>query len=89
MATKTTSAEVTETIDELDARIAFFVKLLKKTGPGAVTACKRVLREIQPVGWDRATEITTRRIAEQRVSAEGQDGLHAFLEKRKPAWEVD
>ena len=30
--------------------------------------------------------MTTSRIAEQRVSAEGQEGMRAFLEKRKPKW---
>ena len=30
--------------------------------------------------------LTSRAIAEQRVSPEGQEGLRAFLEKRKPSW---
>ena len=30
--------------------------------------------------------VTTSRIAEQRVSADGQEGMRAFLEKRKPKW---
>jgi methylglutaconyl-CoA hydratase len=29
---------------------------------------------------------TARRIAERRTSAEGQEGLRAFLERRPPAW---
>jgi methylglutaconyl-CoA hydratase len=41
---------------------------------------------VQPVDWDRATDVTTNRIAEQRVSDEGQEGLRAFLEKRAPRW---
>jgi methylglutaconyl-CoA hydratase len=32
---------------------------------------------------------TERRTAERRTSEEGQDGLRAFLEKRKPAWRSD
>jgi methylglutaconyl-CoA hydratase len=80
-------AEVADTVEEMDERIAWFVKLLKKNGPEALAACKQVLREVQPVDWDAATAATARRIAERRVSAEGQDGLHAFLEKRSPAWE--
>ncbi len=80
-------SEVVGTEAELDERIAWFVTLLKKTGPEAVAACKSVLREIQPVNWERATDVTTQRIAQRRVSAEGQDGLKAFLEKRKPSWE--
>ena len=80
-------AAVVEDESELEEKIAFFVKLLKKNGPEAVAACKSVLREIQPVDWDRATTITTSRIAERRVSQEGQDGLRSFLEKRTPPWD--
>ena len=80
-------AEVVETEADLDDKIAWFIKLLRKNGPEALAACKSVLREIQPVDWDRATDITTQRIAERRISAEGQEGLHAFLEKRRPGWE--
>ena len=35
---------------------------------------------------DEVAELTATAIAEQRVSDEGQEGLRAFLEKRKPAW---
>jgi methylglutaconyl-CoA hydratase len=70
----------------MDQRIAFFVNLLKKNGPEAIAACKAVLRDIQPQDWPAMTAITTERIAERRVSGEGQEGLRAFLEKRDPRW---
>ena len=35
---------------------------------------------------DQARTVTTQRIARQRVSAEGQEGLSALLEKRPPSW---
>jgi methylglutaconyl-CoA hydratase len=79
-------SEVVESPEEMDERIAFFAKLIRKNGPEAVAACKAVLREIQPVRWEQATTITTQRIAERRVSAEGQEGLRAFLEKRAAGW---
>ena len=78
--------EVAETEEGLDERVALFARLIAKNGPEALAACKSVLREIQPVDWERATEITTRRIAERRVTEEGQAGLRAFLEKRSPRW---
>ncbi|MDH3901980.1 MAG: enoyl-CoA hydratase/isomerase family protein, partial [Xanthomonadales bacterium] len=34
-------------------------------------------------------EMTTRLIARLRVSGEGQEGLTAFLDKRKPGWIKD
>jgi len=80
---------VSEVVDDeagLDDRIAFFVRLLKKAGPEALDHCKRVLRNIQPVDWDKVTMLTVDRIADRRVSPEGQDGLKAFLEKRAPGW---
>jgi methylglutaconyl-CoA hydratase len=80
---------VSEVVDDeagLDEKIAFFAKLLKKNGPEALTHCKALLRDIQAADWDVLTMTTTERIAERRVSAEGQDGLKAFLEKRPAAW---
>jgi methylglutaconyl-CoA hydratase len=81
-------SDVVENESALDDRIAFFARLIRKNGPEAVAHCKGVLREIQPVDWDVATGITTRRIAERRISDEGQEGLRAFLEKRKPRWDA-
>jgi len=79
-------SEVADTVEAMDERIAWFVKLLLKNGPEAMQACKDVLRAIQPVDWTEATDTTIERIAERRVSAEGQEGLRAFLEKRAPGW---
>jgi methylglutaconyl-CoA hydratase len=81
-------AEVVETAAELDERIAFYAGLLKKNGPEAIAACKEILRDIQAVDWETATDRTARCIAQRRVSDEGQEGLRAFLEKRRPAWDA-
>ena len=76
-------AVVTE--PELDGAIDGYLKEIASTAPEAVREAKRLIRE---VAGRVATEgeITTAAIAERRVSAEGQDGLRAFLEKRKPGW---
>ena len=39
-------------------------------------------------GLEPRDEETARRIARARVSEEGQEGVRAFLEKRKPSWFV-
>jgi methylglutaconyl-CoA hydratase len=78
--------EVVDTIEELDATIARLVEGLKANGPRALAACKEILTEVVGVPWDEVQRTTTSRIAELRVSDEGQDGLKAFLEKRKPGW---
>ena len=70
---------------QLDDAVATFIKEIGSAAPEAVREAKRLIRE---VAGRVATEadITTAAIAERRVSAEGQDGLRAFLEKRKPEW---
>jgi methylglutaconyl-CoA hydratase len=37
--------------------------------------------------WDEVQAYTTEQISRIRVSPEGQEGLKAFLEKRKPGWQ--
>jgi methylglutaconyl-CoA hydratase len=55
-------------------------------GPAAARAAKAVIRELRGLSADQARSLTVQRIATQRTSAEGQEGLSAFLEKRQPAW---
>ena len=56
------------------------VESLLEGGPEAVRAAKQLVRE-RPQGIE-----TARIAAERRTSAEGQDGLRAFLERRPPGW---
>lgn len=79
-------SDTVETPEELDPWIARVAKAVMDNGPQAVAACKRVLSDVAGVLWDDVQSLTTRRIAELRVSDEGQDGLKAFLDKRKPGW---
>ena len=71
---------------ELDATIDGFIGELASSGPRAVAAAKRLIREVYGAPATEVIGLTTTRIAEQRVSDEGQEGLRAFLEKRKPRW---
>jgi methylglutaconyl-CoA hydratase len=73
--------------DALDAKVAEIVAAVVANGPAAVRACKRLVqdvagREIGPALRDE----TARRIADIRASAEGREGVQAFLNKRDPAW---
>jgi methylglutaconyl-CoA hydratase len=59
---------------------------LASSGPEAVAAAKTLIRQ---VAWRSPTDVaglTADTIARQRISQEGQEGMRAFLEKRKPAW---
>jgi methylglutaconyl-CoA hydratase len=71
---------VHEVAEDLDGAIATVVDALLQGGPEAVRAAKRLVRE-HPTG-----EATAQIAARRRTSDEGQDGLRAFLDKRRPAW---
>jgi methylglutaconyl-CoA hydratase len=71
---------VHEVADDLDAAVDRVVGELLTSGPEAVREAKRLVRE-QPAGLD-----TAHTAARLRSGPEGQDGLRAFLERRKPGW---
>lgn len=54
--------------------------------PGALAACKELLRTLPGMDPEDAEEFTVRMISRLRSSEEGQEGMSAFLEKRKPGW---
>jgi methylglutaconyl-CoA hydratase len=55
--------------------------------PGAVEASKRLIADVAGRVIDRdLMELTAHRIAGARVGEEGQEGVRAFLERRKAAW---
>jgi methylglutaconyl-CoA hydratase len=55
--------------------------------PGAVAASKALVDDIAGLPIDEELlEETARLIADRRASEEGQEGVRAFLDKRKPGW---
>ncbi|MCC5812987.1 MAG: enoyl-CoA hydratase/isomerase family protein [Ectothiorhodospiraceae bacterium] len=73
--------------DELNARIGELTAQMRGNGPLAMAAAKQLARDVSRAPVDRGMmDDTSRRIADIRVSPEGQEGIGAFLEKRKPAW---
>ena len=71
---------VHEAARDLDAALERVLAEVLSAGPKAARAAKRLVLE-RPDGPE-----TARSIAERRTSDEGQEGLHAFLEKRRPNW---
>jgi methylglutaconyl-CoA hydratase len=73
---------------QLDASVGKYVSELLTAAPGAIATAKELLRKV----WGRPVQdtmgITTDTIAARRVSEEGQEGMKAFLEKRKASWTV-
>lgn len=78
--------EAVEAPEELDAKLALYVDAVVAGGPQAVSAAKRLVRKVAGQTIANVREHTIEQIAELRVSAEGQEGMRAFLERRKTRW---
>jgi methylglutaconyl-CoA hydratase len=71
---------------DLDAAVDRVVEAILSAGPGAVGEAKRLVREVDGRDPADVLDLTVERIAKRRVSDEGQEGMRAFLERRKPRW---
>lgn len=72
--------------EALDETVGEVVRLLLSSGPEAIARCKELLQKVPAMGLEEAKRYTAEMIAGLRVSPEGQEGMAAFLEKRKPKW---
>src|SRR5690554_1748229 len=76
--------------DQLDEAVDAMLDTLLAGSPQAQRATKSLLASVaQEPDSDATREHTCRVISELRVSAEGQEGLASFFEKRRPAWTTD
>ena len=71
---------VHEVSDDLGSALERVLGELRTAGPRAARHAKRLVLD-RPAGAE-----TANRIAERRTSDEGQEGLRAFLERRRPSW---
>lgn len=80
---------VHEVVEELalDEAVSIIAGHLLKGGPKALAAAKRLIADVgrRPID-DALSAETAKRIAAIRVESEGQEGLAAFLDKRRPDW---
>ena len=74
--------------DALDGVVDAIADEFDSAGPHAVSAAKELIREVRAVSYDASRTLTARALAKARVSDEGQEGLRAFLERRRAAWVV-
>jgi methylglutaconyl-CoA hydratase len=73
--------------DGLSARIGALLAQLRSSGPNALAAIKALIPLTAHAPIDEAiVDETARRIAAVRATSEAQEGLSAFLEKRRPSW---
>lgn len=71
---------------ELDGEIEKLVKQLISSGPNALAWCKQLLDKVPPMNQKDYGRYTAEVITKLRMSDEGQEGMKAFFEKRKPDW---
>lgn len=57
-------------------------------GPQALAACKELLRRLPEMGREQALAYTTELLTRLSAGEEAQEGIRAFLEKRRPAWQA-
>jgi methylglutaconyl-CoA hydratase len=72
----------------LDKTIREYTAELLTGGREAIASAKSLIENVWGEPLASAMPVTARTIAQRRVSAEGQEGLRAFLEKRKPRWSL-
>jgi methylglutaconyl-CoA hydratase len=71
---------------ELDPAVETYVRDLLTSAPGAITGAKQLIAAVAHRTPAEVVELTAAAIARHRISPEGQEGMRAFLEKRKPRW---
>ncbi len=79
--------EAVANAEELDKAMERIEANIMACAPGAVADAKRLVADVYAHRIDKGLmDMTARRIAAARVGEEGQEGVRAFLERRKPSW---
>lgn len=73
---------------DLDAQVGRYVNGVLAAAPEAIATAKALLRTIDGRSAEDVRAVTAETIAARRASAEGQEGMKAFLEKRRATWNV-
>ena len=75
--------------DQLDAAVKRAVSEVLTSGPEAVGRVKQLIHAAISLPHGEWERYTVHAIADARTSDEGQEGLRAFLEKRKSEWNIN
>ncbi len=73
--------------NKLDKEVEELLKTIISSGPNAVAMAKKLINEVPAMTPDEFRPYTAEMIARLRISEEGQEGMDAFLNKRKPKWD--
>ena len=72
--------------DKLDGEVNALVESVLTSGPQAVAMAKKLVGTVPGMTPEQFRPYTAEMIARLRVSDEGQEGMDAYLNKRKPKW---
>jgi methylglutaconyl-CoA hydratase len=75
--------------DQLDPEVEKLTASVLSSGPEAVAMAKKLISEVPSMTPEEYKPFTAEMIARLRISDEGQEGMDAFLNKRKPGWVND
>lgn len=78
--------DIISTNEDIDDIISKYVSILRSSGPNAMKEVKKLVDSLEQLSIKDYKEHTVKKIAELRISKEGQEGINAFLEKRKSQW---
>ena len=74
--------------DALDGTVDAIADEFDTAGPEAIAAAKALIAAVRAASYEESRAITALSIARRRVTAEAQEGLRAFLERRSASWVV-
>jgi methylglutaconyl-CoA hydratase len=81
--------EVFDDVAGLEVARDALIEEMSACAPGAIGDAKALVNDFADQKLDKGlVEETAKRIARRRVSEEGQEGVRAFLARRKPAWSI-
>jgi methylglutaconyl-CoA hydratase len=72
--------------DQLEAEVERLATFILTSGPEAVAMAKKLISQVPGMTPEQFKPYTAEMIAQLRVSQEGQEGMDAFLNKRRPRW---
>ena len=71
---------------DLDEIVKKYIDILRYSSPNAIYEIKKLINAYETMDTEKYKKFIVEKIAELRVSEEGQEGINAFLDKRKSKW---
>lgn len=78
--------DLVESKDQLAAKVDEYAQIFLSLSPQAIKRFKKLCDDVEYLSVKKAQKKTSDEIADIRTTAEAQEGLSAFFEKRKPNW---